>query len=68
MFVRGVRPYISGKYNLTHPPKYPLTAGADKRNWFNIEKSINHKLILKPDDEYEVIEMNKDMALFMWHY
>ena len=57
--VRGVRPFLSDKYDLTKHPKYPLTADADKRNWFDIEKFLNHKLILKPDDEYEVIEIDE---------
>ena len=58
--VRGVRPFLSDKYDLTQHPKYPLTADADKRNWFDIEKFLDHNLILKPDDQYEVIEMNED--------
>ena len=58
--VRGVRPFLSNKYDLTAHPNYPLTADADKRNWFDIEKFLNHNLILKPDDKYEVIEMNED--------
>ena len=58
--VRGVRPFLSSKYDLTQHPNYPLTADADKRNTFDIEKFLNHNLILKPDDQYEVIEMNED--------
>lgn len=58
--VRGVRPFLSDKYDLTQHPKYPLTVDADKRNWFDIEKFLNHNLILKPDDQYEVIEINED--------
>lgn len=58
--VRGVRPFFSDKYDLTQHPQYSLTADADKRNWFDIEKFLNHKLILKPDDEYEVIEIPED--------
>ena len=58
--VRGVRPFMSDKYDLTQHLKYPLTADADKRNWFDIEKFLNHNLILKPDDQYEVIEINED--------
>ena len=58
--VRGVRPFLSNKYDLTAHPNYPLTADADKRNWFDIEKFLNHNLILKLDDKYEVIEMNED--------
>ncbi len=60
--VRGVRPFLSNKYDLTGHPNYPLTADADKRNWFDIEKFLkkNHNLILRANDEYEVIEMNED--------
>ena len=58
--VRGVRPFLSDKYDLTQHPKYPLTADADKRNGFDIEKFLDHNLILKPDDQYEVIEINED--------
>jgi len=58
--VRGVRPFLSSKYDLTQHPNYPLTADADKRNLFDIEKFLNHNLILKPDDKYEVIELSED--------
>ena len=37
----------------------PLTSDSDKRNWFDIEKFLNHNLILRPDDEYIVIEVNE---------
>ena len=55
--IRGVRPFLSNKYDLTAHPKYPLTADADKRNWFDIEKFLNHNLILKSGDEYEVVDV-----------
>jgi len=58
--VRGVRPFLSDKYDLTQHPNYPLTADADKKNWFDIEKFLDHNLILKPDDEYEVIELDEE--------
>ena len=58
--VRGVRPFLSDKYDLTQHPNYPLTADADKRNTFDIERFLNHNLILRPDDKYEVIEVNED--------
>ena len=58
--VRGVRPFLSSKYDLTQHPNYPLTADADKRNIFDIEKFLNHNLILKPDDKYEVIEITEE--------
>ena len=57
--IRGVRPFLSNKYDLTQHPKYHLTADADKRNWFDIEKFLSHKLELKPNDEYEVVEVKE---------
>ena len=54
--VRGVRPFLSDKYDLTKHPNYPLTADYDKKNWFDIEKYLKRKLVLHPNDEYEVFE------------
>ena len=54
--LRGVRPFKSDKYDLTQHPNYKLTAGADKENTFDIEKFLDHRLKLKPNDEYEVID------------
>ncbi len=56
--IRGVRPFLSDKYDLTKHPKYYLTADADKRNWFDVEKFLNHKLLLRPNDQYEVVDIN----------
>ncbi|MBR6390763.1 MAG: type IV secretory system conjugative DNA transfer family protein [Lachnospiraceae bacterium] len=56
--VRGVRPFLSDKYDLTQHPMYKYTSDADERNRFDIEKFLDHNLILKPDDVYEVIEMD----------
>ena len=60
--IRGVRPFLSDKYDLTKHPKYRLTADADKRNWFDIEKFLKKKdnLILKKDDVFTVIEVNEE--------
>ena len=60
--IRGVRPFFSDKYDLTKHPKYNLTADADKRNWFDIEKFLGKKdnLILKKDDVFTVIEVNEE--------
>ena len=55
--VRGVRPFLSDKYDLTKHPNYPLTADYDKKNWFDIEKYLNRKLVLHPNDEYEAISV-----------
>ena len=57
--VRGVRPFLSGKYDLTAHPNYGLTADADKRNWFDVEKFLNLNFILRADDEYEVIDVTE---------
>ena len=48
---------MSDKYDLTKHPKNYLTADADKKNWFDVEKYLNHELVLKPEDQYEVIEV-----------
>ncbi len=55
--VRGVRPFLSDKYDLTKHPNYPLTADADKKNYFDVVKFLSHELKLKADDMYEVIDM-----------
>ncbi len=55
--VRGVRPFISDKYDITQHPNYKLTSDYDKRNHFNIERFLKHNLILRADDEYEVIDV-----------
>ena len=57
--VRGVRPFLSDKYDLTQHPNYKYTADADKKNWFDVEKFLKHELKLRPDDEYEVIEVTE---------
>lgn len=59
--VRGVRPFLSDKYDLTQHPNYRMTADYDKRNWFNIEKYLKRKnnFILKADDKFEVIAVNE---------
>ena len=54
--VRGVRPFFSDKYDLTQHPNYKLTADYNKKNWFDIEKFLSHKLVLHADDKYKVIE------------
>ena len=55
--LRGVRPFLSDKYDLTKHPNYRETADYDKRNLFDVEKYVDRKLKLKPDEEYDVIDM-----------
>ena len=54
--LRGVRPFLSEKYDLTKHPNYPLISDADKKNAFDIEKFLNHRLTLKPEDWYTVVK------------
>lgn len=55
--LRGVRPFLSDKYDLTQHPNYKYTSDADKKNTFDIVKFLDHRLKLKAKDEYEVIEV-----------
>lgn len=55
--LRGVRPFLSDKYDLTQHPNYKYTSDYDSKNAFDIEKFLNHKLKLKPNDVYEVVDV-----------
>lgn len=54
--LRGVRPFLSDKYDLTQPPNYNLTADADERNYFDVEKYLHRQLKLKKEDVFEVVD------------
>ena len=54
--LRGVRPFMSDKYDLTQHPNYKYTADYDKRNEFNIEKFLSRRLKLKAGDEFVVVD------------
>lgn len=54
--LRGVRPFLSDKYDLTQHPNYKLTSDYNPKNTFDIEKYLNHKLKLKADDVYETVD------------
>ena len=56
--LRGVRPFLSDKYDLTQHPNYKLTGDYDKRKMFDIEKFLNRKMVLKPEEKYTVINMD----------
>lgn len=60
--LRGVRPFLSAKYDITKHPNYKYTADADKKNAFDIEAFLSTKLKLKPDDVFEVYEIPPDEA------
>ncbi len=54
--LRGVRPFLSDKYDLTQHPNYNLTADADERNYFDVEKYLHRQLKLKKEDVFEVVD------------
>lgn len=56
--LRGVRPFLSEKYDITKHPNYKYLSDFDKRNTFNIEKYLSTKLKPKPDEVYDVYEIN----------
>ena len=57
--LRGVRPFMSNKYDITKHPNYKYLSDADDRNYFDVEKYLSTRLKTKPDDVYEVFEVNE---------
>ena len=57
--LRGVRPFLSNKYDITKHPKYRQLSDFDKRNAFDIEKYRTHKLVVKPDDTFDLYDMGE---------
>ena len=56
--LRGVRPFLSNKYDITKHKRYKELSDADKRNAFDVEKYLKHKLAFSQDTEFEVYEVN----------
>ena len=54
--LRGVRPFLSDKYDLTQHPNYKLTSDYDPKNTFDIEKYLNRKEKINPNDEFVVTD------------
>ena len=54
--LRGVRPFLSNKYDLTQHPNYKLTADFSKKNEFDIENFLSCRLKLKAEDEFLVMD------------
>ena len=54
--LRGVRPFLSDKYDLTQHPNYKLTSDYDPNNTFDIEKYLNRKTKIHPGDEFIVVD------------
>ena len=56
--LRGVRPFLSAKYDITQHPNYKYLSDFDKRNAFDIEKYISTQLKPKPDEVYEIFDID----------
>ena len=56
--LRGVRPFMSAKYDITKHPNYKYLADYDKKNTFDVEKHLSTKLKVKPGDLFEVYEFD----------
>ena len=56
--VRGERPFFSRKYDIEKHPNYCHLADFDEKNFLDVEKYLSPKLKLKPDDVYEVMEID----------
>ena len=54
--LRGVRPFLSDKYDLTQHPNYKLTSDYEPQNTFDIEKYLNRKTKIHPGDEFIVVD------------
>ena len=54
--LRGVRPFLSDKYDLTQHPNYKFTSDYDPKNTFDIEKYLNRKEKIHPDDEFIIVD------------
>ena len=54
--LRGVRPFLSEKYDLTQHPNYKLTADYDLKNTFDIEKYLHPKIKIHPNDAFVVVD------------
>ena len=56
--LRGVRPFMSSKYDITKHPNYKYLSDADPKNNFDIEKYLSTRLKTKPDEVYQVYEVD----------
>ena len=56
--LRGVRPFLSDKYDLTQHPNYKLTSDYDPKNALDIEKYLSHKEKIHPDDQFVLVDVD----------
>jgi len=57
--LRGVRPFLSDKYDLTKHPNYKYTSGYDKKYTFDVEKYLDHRLKLRANEKYDVVDADE---------
>ena len=57
--LRGVRPFLSNKFDITKHPNYKYTSDLDKRNELDIERFLSHRLKLKPDQACAVYDFSQ---------
>ena len=57
--LRGVRPFLSDKYDITRHPNYKYLSDSNPKNAFNIEKHLSTKLRLRPEEEYQVYKIDE---------
>ena len=58
--LRGVRPFLSDKFDITKHKNYRYLSDANPKNAFNIEKFVSRRLKVKPDEQYEYFEYTPD--------
>ena len=58
--LRGVRPFLSNKFDITKHPMYKYLSDYDEKNVFDIEKYLSTKLHPKPTEEYDLYEIDAD--------
>ncbi len=56
--LRGVRPFLSDKYDITKHPNYRFTSDYDESNAFDVQEYLQHRLKLKENEVYSVYEEN----------
>ena len=54
--LRGVRPFLSDKFDLTEHPNYHLTDDLDSENAFDVGKFLAHRAMIKAQDEFEIVD------------
>lgn len=58
--LRGVRPFLSNKFDITSHKRYKELSDYDKKNEFDVEAYMEHRLVLRGDEEFELIEVNEN--------